>query len=171
MKCKTYAVPLVVFFVFWLNCTPSIAQNYDSLYEAILDEYISVDSTRVNRLNRLAYEVRNSQPYLALEIAQKSHELAKSSNFIRGVIISETIIALVYTYKKEKDLALEHYVAGLLLAKKSGRVQSESDILNNIGNLYIQYEEYAMAMEYYTQSLDIKKRINDLRGTAVTLGN
>lgn len=162
-----FLIPFFLFILLIANCL--CAQNYDSLYQSI--EKQADDTIKVKKLNDLAYRLRKNNADLAIKIADESTKLANSINYTKGIITAEKTLGLSYGYGKEKDLALEHYLIGLNLAKDNNLQKEESDILNNLGNLYFINAKFDTALKYYSESLKIRRKINDLKGMSSTLGN
>ena len=50
-------------------------------------------------------------------------------------------------------------------------MEGEGATLNNLGNVYRSWGQYAKAVEYYEKSLEIKRKIGDVKGEGLTLSN
>lgn len=160
---------LLIFIVFIYSPLYTLGQNYDSLFQTYLS--LSDDTTKVNMLNDLAYQIRKNDTELAIRIATEANAISRKLEFIPGEIKSERTLGIAHGYGTDKDLALIHYQNGLKIARENGFTANESRILNNIGNLYFVSGKYENALKYYSESLEIRRKNNDLKGMASTLGN
>ncbi|MEW5858249.1 MAG: CHAT domain-containing tetratricopeptide repeat protein, partial [Cyanobacteriota bacterium] len=67
--------------------------------------------------------------------------------------------------------ALARFEQALVISKEIGERKFEGSILNNIGGVYEDREQYAVALEYYQQALATVKQIDDKVLEGVTLNN
>ncbi|HEX4700552.1 MAG TPA: tetratricopeptide repeat protein, partial [Pseudonocardiaceae bacterium] len=59
----------------------------------------------------------------------------------------------------------------LVLYRGTGDEPGEAAALNNLGNMYDQFDEVDKAVGYYRQALALRRRVHDLRGAAMSLMN
>lgn len=69
------------------------------------------------------------------------------------------------------NLALEHYLEGLELAKKTGNIKFQAFFLNNIGVSYFHIADYDHTLDYFSQSLEINKQQGDRRNILLNYNN
>jgi CHAT domain-containing protein/tetratricopeptide (TPR) repeat protein len=67
--------------------------------------------------------------------------------------------------------ALARFEQALVISKEIGERKFEGAILNNIGGVYEDREQYAVALEYYQQALATVKQIDDKELEGATLNN
>jgi CHAT domain-containing protein/tetratricopeptide (TPR) repeat protein len=70
---------------------------------------------------------------------------------------------------KKTDLPLLNQA--LQIAQKSGNRYEEAGFINNIGNVYLEFNEFQNAIEQYTKALEIWRSINNKKEEAGTLSN
>ena len=71
-------------------------------------------------------------------------------------------IGVIYAdYLEDKDKALEYFKKGLEICRKYGYVQNEAVFLNNIGELYLRYDDYQKSKRYATEAYNIINQIED----------
>ncbi|MGB3464814.1 MAG: ATP-binding protein [Cyclobacteriaceae bacterium] len=155
--------------VFLSLCLPSYGQNYDSLFRTILST--ADDTAKVRALNDLGFQTRKTNASFAIEVTEKAIEIARIVRDTSGMMESEKILGIAYSYGREKDQAMEHFLKGLSLSRKLQNRAKEASILKHIGNLHFITSQFDVALSYYSQSLAIRREIKDLKGMASTLGN
>ncbi|MFC1976472.1 CHAT domain-containing protein, partial [Chloroflexota bacterium] len=69
------------------------------------------------------------------------------------------------------EWALEYYQQSLTIVKDIGDRAGEGVILNNLGGIYDNLEQYEWALEYYQQSLIIRQEVGDRAGEGTSLNN
>jgi len=129
------------------------------------------DTNRVNLLNKLVFELRNSNIDQARIYAEEANSLATKLNFTKGLAESYGYLGLIFYRYGEYDLALNNHFKSLKIAEKYNYKQLISFRLNDVANVFQQQKQFEKAIEYYLKSIDIKKKINDLEGIATSYNN
>lgn len=95
----------------------------------------------------------------AMQAFQKSYhysKLAKSDTYIAN---SLSYIARVYSAENKWDEAIEQYTEALHIANTSHNARIQSRIQNELSAIYIQIDNYTLALEYAKKALAIKGSI------------
>ncbi len=131
------------------------------------------DSVRVNLLCRIATELKNNQPRLALNYARTAGQLADSLQYAHGRAEASLIMGDTWQLLGEYGDALE------FLFEAQRGFETEADTLylaltlQRIGSVYLYLPDYAQAMEYYTRALTLyqsKKQQLQAARTEVAMG-
>lgn len=117
------------------------------------------DSSKVIQLNDESYDLRFSDPNRAIITAQKAHEIADKLGYKKGKAVSYRMLGIAYNYSNKKKLSLNALFKALVIFKEIDDIHGEAKVLNNIGNVYNQYDN-EKALEFYLQTLEIAKKHN-----------
>ncbi|MBN1559118.1 CHAT domain-containing protein [candidate division KSB1 bacterium] len=86
--------------------------------------------------------------------------------------IATAHIAIYYKNRGEIDKALEYNERALTLAREIGNDSEEANILNNIGNIYMDFlADYDVAISNFERAVKIKKELGELQYVAYINGN
>ncbi|MBW8060807.1 MAG: tetratricopeptide repeat protein, partial [Solirubrobacterales bacterium] len=120
----------------------------------------------------------------SLEIRKEINvEHPEESGNKQGIAISLNNIGRIYYNQGNPDKSLEYYLQSLEIRKEINDKQGIASSLNNIGVIYYNQGNpdkvypverdslFNKALEYYLQSLEIRKEINDKQGIAMSLNN
>jgi serine phosphatase RsbU (regulator of sigma subunit)/uncharacterized protein HemY len=129
------------------------------------------DSSRINLMNNLSYELQGIDPSRAMQYAQDALAIAEKVNYRSGKAYSLTNIANIYSNRGDYELSLEHYTRALQLRKEGKDKEGEGKSLLGIGNIYLQWGNYNKALEYYLQSLKISEELKDPLNAGFCLNN
>ncbi len=102
---------------------------------------------------------------LALENHMKANSLFLSISFLYGIAASFTNMGYAYIYIPDKIKAILNLKKSLRISRKNSfreNKKCESDALCNLGLLYEKNGEYANALYYYFETLEIDKLGNKL---------
>jgi len=105
------------------------------------------------------------------EIAKEGSPLKPFAVFLKPFAVNG--LGLVYDNWADSDAALGNYNQALELfrANKDGRGGGEADVLDNLGWAHAFLGDARQALEYFTQALSIRERLNEPKGWAATLSN
>jgi tetratricopeptide (TPR) repeat protein len=129
------------------------------------------DTSKINILNELGYELRNSDALKSLDYINEAIALAEKNNFLKGFAVGQINAALVYLNTGEYDKAQVCAAAGIKTAVKIGDRLNEAKGYNITGEIFRYRDEYPKAIENYEIAYKIRKEINDEKGIASTLNN
>jgi tetratricopeptide (TPR) repeat protein len=153
-------------FVFFVSLTFSV-RAYSA--EAGIDQ----DTTEVLRLNKLAFQSRNSNAEETVSGAKKALLLAQKIGFLNGVGEAYRIMGIGNYYLNRPEEAIDNYLNALATFSKTKNLRSEAKVYNNMGNLFLD-NDYDQSLDYLQKSLTIAKQISDvaLTGTCyLNIGN
>lgn len=90
----------------------------------------------------------------------------------KDIISSLNNIGVIYFLKKEYKSAIRSFSEAISVNDSiSSELKSQSIFLNNIGNVYFETGQLDKALGYYLNSLQIKNKIKDEAGTAISEHN
>lgn len=148
--------------------------------------------------NNIANAYYNLARYdMAIEYYQKALPIFEKFKYSPGIASIYNGMAVIYFDQRLYDKSLENHLKKLEMSRESGNLKEVGNTLNNIGNVYekITYDSllkimgpesedifirdntdkylkmYSRALDYYNQSLKIRKDLNDRPGLIVTMGN
>lgn len=117
------------------------------------------DTSTVIQLNNQAFNARLTNPDLTISNGNKALKLALKQEYTNGIAESYRVIGIGKSYKNSIDGAIENYLNSLTYFKKSGNLQGEAKVYNNIGNLYRDIDS-RKSLENFNKSLVIAKKLN-----------
>ncbi len=141
----------------------------DSL-EALLKTDIA-DTTRMNTLHDLAWELQHNKPGIALDYAQQLLDLAEKLAHQKGMGRALHTIGCIKGNIGDYSSALKYFNKALNIWEELSSKKGISAILNSIGNVYLNQGDFPKALEYYFKTLQIDEELGDKLGIAVDLGN
>lgn len=124
------------------------------------------DTDRVNIYYAISRLYWNKNADSALLMAQKSLELAQKIHFEKGIALAYLSKGVSLVPKGKFPEALECHFQSLRISEKLGMTGLIGNQYNNIGNVYINMEDYAKALYYYQQAYKIALKQHDPTGFA-----
>ncbi|MBL4818344.1 MAG: tetratricopeptide repeat protein [Deltaproteobacteria bacterium] len=128
------------------------------------------DTTKVNLLYKIAWELIYTQPQEALEYAEKSLNLAKNISFQKGTAHAYHSIGVIKYLAGDYSQALNNYFMSLEIRESLGDKKSLSASFINIGLVYWIKSEYPKALEYYFKALKIAEDLGNKNSIAISFG-
>lgn len=117
------------------------------------------DTSKVIELNNQAFKSRFKNPDATITKANEALQLAIKLDYLNGIAESYRVIGIGNSYKNLIDVAIENYLNASTYFKKSGNLQGEAKVFNNIGNLYRDIDSYK-SLENFYKSLRIAKKLD-----------
>lgn len=117
------------------------------------------DTSMVITLNNQAFNARLINPDITIAKATKALNIANDLDFIDGIAESYRVIGVGKSYQNSIDGAVESYLTALSYYKKSGNIEGEAKVYNNIGNLYRDIDSHK-SLENFNKALRIAKKLN-----------
>lgn len=153
---------ILLFFTFSISVIYS-QSRIDSL-EAQLG--ITRDSkSRIDLLNHLSWELKESNPEKAIEYAEQAFELSKEYSYDSGIASSLYNQGHINYYQDKYPKALNFYERSLRIREKIG--EKIASTCNSIGNIYYFQGNYSSALDYYYRSLKLFEEKGDKSGIAI----
>ena len=144
-------------------------QEADSL-ERLLNSHTTIDTTRVNILNELAYTLVTQDMKKAKHYAEESGALADGMHYTKGKAASLWIIGLTVR-KANPEIALDYFEKALVLGEKVGDKAGVPNYLLAIGSVVRARGDVKRGNECYQKALRIAREINDQRTLSKILYN
>lgn len=154
-------------------CIPAMlygqGNRSDSL-KAVLKGLVK-DTSRVNTLNALCWELRISLPETALQYGKEATDLAMELKFMNGEGKARNNIGVVYHLQGKYDKALQFYTRASELYKEAGNERALAAVLGNMASVWQAKGEYTTALDFYSQSISAAQKVGDRQRVAIALGS
>ncbi len=161
-----------VLFLCGVLYNPAQAQNrqiIDSL--STLLETSKEDTSKVNYLNELAWELMMINPDTSIIIGRQSLLLSEKLDWKKGKASSLGRLGVYYWCKGDYTTALEYHFKALPMNEELGIKDRLAGNLTNIGIIYDKQGDFAKAIDYYFRSLKIQEELGNKDGIASALAN
>ena len=151
-----------------INCYSQVSdeENIDALLLKVSNT--TIDTIKVNTLNDLEFSYRFIDSEIGIKYAFKALNLAKKINYNLGISESYAGIGACYAIQNNFDKAIPYLNKALQTAPDKN---SKSKALNGLGVTYTMKSSFALALDYYHQSLKILEELKDQKRIAVLLFN
>ncbi|HEY1060957.1 MAG TPA: tetratricopeptide repeat protein [Daejeonella sp.] len=145
-----------------------IPKMLNESYQSILQKYFSFssdiqlslkDTTSINRINKVAFNIRLTDPQKTVELADSALILAKKLNYFFGIAEANRIKGVGLYYLSDTEKAVKSYIEALKYFKVLNDKKNEARVYNNFGNLYKEIN-YNKALVYYKKALSIANKLN-----------
>lgn len=164
---------------------PGTYAEIDALFnrkrnDSVLMRYFANRSMEANYLdgqayayNQLGRKYRNTAQFAkALELHQKALEIALEADNTEFRVYALNMLGVVYRRSDAIQAALDYYQRALELAEAvedphQGFKRSMNVSLNGIGNIYKTLEQYDIAIDKFTQAIELDKEMGNTLGLAV----
>ncbi|MCB0408756.1 MAG: tetratricopeptide repeat protein [Flavobacteriales bacterium] len=145
--------------------------NFDSLW-TVWQSPTQPDSSRLNAIYIISWnQFLFSNPDSAFNIAEEHFDFAKAKNNTEHMAIASGTKGVSFYMRANYYEAVKYYHQSLSLYEKIEQKQGQAQMLNNLGLIYKELEEYDTALVYYNKSLVLKESINDQWGISSTYSN
>ncbi|MFQ5446979.1 MAG: tetratricopeptide repeat protein, partial [Saprospiraceae bacterium] len=121
----------------------------------------SPDTTRVNLLTDLSWELKFDDPAQARVYLDSALLLARRLNFQKGEATALNFRGVVEDIHGNSDLAVQFFQKALDLRQKLGDRKGVASLFNNIGNVRENQGDYLAALDNYQRSLRIREELKD----------
>ncbi|MET3979544.1 tetratricopeptide (TPR) repeat protein [Mucilaginibacter sp. UYP25] len=151
--------------VFLISCT--VARAVDK------NDVAAQDTNEVNKLNKLAYDNRGTNPEQTVAFATKALAIAEKAGYEKGMGEAYRVRGIGNFYLNQASAAIRDYLQALASFAKIKDLRSEAKVYNNIGNLYLD-NNYTSSLEYLKKALAIGQKLNDqqlIGSTYLNIGN
>ena len=160
---------ILIVFTFFLLPVGLLAQKniVDSLYQKLDKE--KIDTNRVKLMCDIGYELRVNDPEKALKITSEALLLTKKINYAVGQSKSLGTLAIIFRLIGNFPLALEYNLQRLKLVEKTNNQKNLAGVLSNIALVYVNLEEYKMALTYYYKADSVIKQLDGVDDVKFTI--
>lgn len=144
-------------------CVEAHGQNIDSLLRAAK---ANPDTTVINRLYEIGYEVELQDHETAKRIYRTAGELSEKIDYPMGRIRFASNYTYLLNLEGKLDSSLTINLKALELAREIGNEERINGALVNIGNVYHYKRLYNIALEYYIQALPYFEKADNRKNLA-----
>ncbi|MHC1703072.1 MAG: tetratricopeptide repeat protein [Tenuifilaceae bacterium] len=130
----------------------------DSLYNRLS---IVDDSSRIEILTKLTWELRNSEPNKSIDLGLEAIQLAEKYKDFKNLVNLHGFVGVAYRVIGNYSKSTDYYYKGLDLAKKHQLLELQGFAYINIANLFIYQEYYKNAIENLNNAFVIANKINN----------
>lgn len=106
----------------------------------------TVDTNTVNKWNEQALNLAYTNPYKAMEIADKALEASRKIGFARGEVRALIRKGIVYDVQSRNEEAIKMYQQSLALARKTNDKKAIASNLNNLGLIFWKNNQLTKAL-------------------------
>jgi tetratricopeptide (TPR) repeat protein len=118
------------------------------------------DSTKINRIIKIAFSQRLTNPQKTIDQADSALILAKRINYYYGIAEANRTKGVGFFYLNDTEHAVKSYIEALKYFRLINDIRNEARVYNNIGNLYREIN-YNSALYFYNKALSISKNLNN----------
>lgn len=127
--------------------------------------------SQIDALNRLAWELRHTDPKRALEEAHTAHTEATAAGYSCGEAYSLLTLAFCHLRLADPATALEQALKGLSLFETLGEPEGKRRALNLLGIIYGESDNLTGALETFLSIQRLCEELGDAAGEADALNN
>ncbi len=141
----------------------SYAQQKDEL-KAWLDTLSQVEEgtvAKVDVLNQIAWEYRNSNPRIGINYAKQALEIAREIGYDKGIGKSLSFLGVNHKNLGEHSQALEYFLQCVSYSQKVTDTEAEGHSYNNIGEIFSLQKKYEQAEKNFQMALEAGQRIQN----------
>jgi len=143
--------------------------NPDSLLNIVKTS--QYDTVKLEILNQLVWEFKETNPEKAIEYGKQAIALAKKINRSRSLAQSMNNLGTVFYISGNYPEALHYYLGALEIREQLKDSAAMGKSYNNIALVYYEQDDLEQSLVYHNKSLKIKLQTNDLRGISSSYGN
>lgn len=122
---------------------------------------VKSDTSRVNTLNEISYNLFLIDPEQSLDYGIKAKELAEQIGYTKGLAYANKNIGLSYYMQSNFVEVLTYWEASLKALQEINDQSGVANLLSNIGVVYYAFGDEATALDYHYRSLRIAEEIKD----------
>lgn len=119
------------------------------------------DSSRIQTLLSLAWQLRNSNPEQSVNFGLEAIGLTNTYNDYTGLAKAYGFVGVAYRVLGDYSKSIDFYFNGLDIAMKYNLEEEQGYAYLNIANLFIYQEFHTNAIENIKRATEIAKRINN----------
>ncbi|MEL6925410.1 MAG: tetratricopeptide repeat protein, partial [Bacteroidota bacterium] len=145
---------LLLFFCLLLSHDIAAKKIIDSL-ERVLENNLTLDSNRVDLLNRLGFEYWIVDPNQSEKFGRQALELSKILNYQDGVAYASRVVGVAHWVRGNYEPALEFLFRSQQNYQEVDDLLGEANATMNIGLVYADQANYDRALNYYNAALEL----------------
>ncbi len=132
---------------------------------------LPLDTVRINTLNALAWELRNSNPDTAITLTKEALEFSEKAKWKIGIADANSKLGVFNWLKGNYSASLAFHFEGLKLSEELSDKTGIARSLGNIGLVYRKQGDYPKALDYYFKALKMDEELGNKDGIARHIGN
>jgi signal transduction histidine kinase/DNA-binding NarL/FixJ family response regulator len=126
---------------------------------------------KIETMNDLAWEIRNSDVARALEISQRAYNLAKSNHYQKGIAYSLRNLSRCHSINSNYEAALLHGLESVALFESIEELNGLAQSFNVISQIQWELGDYSEALAYTLQYLKLAQEIGNRAFEAEAFNN
>ena len=133
-----------------------------------MDQLISVPGSvssgtisRIDELNRRAWEIHITEPKLALELSNEAKKLSEDYSYTKGLAYAVRNMGVSHRYLSNLETALSLSVQALEIFKDINEKSGEAQALVSIGAIYYYMGDLDRSLEYFLKGLGATEAIEN----------
>lgn len=146
----------------------SKSSKIDSLQKALLN---AGPENQIATLNEIAWEYKNTQSDSVELYANKALQLAEKHYNLEGIAKAYQRLAIANRFRGKNLTAIEQGKRSLVYAIMAKNEKCISSAYNLLASIYLEQENYKLALYYFSLSAKSSQKISDRQGTATSLMN
>lgn len=158
-KMKLFQFPFIFLIFYSLQVSGQSNSTLDSLIGEL--NKASQDTTKVNLLNNIAFEIGYYRNQPAIDTAKLSLNLARKIHFEKGISRSKSMLGKLFCEKGEMDSAMYYLTDALKDFHKNKDTLSVYHVLRDISNIYLETMNFDQAKNYYDTVLLLATQLDD----------
>lgn len=133
--------------------------------------YGEVDTNTVNKWNDQALNLAYTDPYKAMEIAEKALKASQKIGFSRGEVRALIRKGIIYDVQSKNEEAIGMYNQSLELARKTNDKKAIASNLNNLGLIFWKNNRLTKALSYLNRAYRMFGKLSDEYNCASAANN
>jgi adenylate cyclase len=126
----------------------------------------TVDTTRINLMNEIAWELKVEDPETARHTLQDAICLARSLGFKKGEATAFNYFGVLENIHGRTEDAVRYFRYALQQRSELGDQKGVASLYNNLGNLFVRQGDNFRALEQFQQSLQVVELLADTQRIA-----
>lgn len=120
-----------------------------------------VDTAKIVRMLRMAYDSTTSNPLLAQQLAQRALQLSQQLMFVTGIAGAHNTLGIVNLDQGRFQLAINRFATALTIYTQARNNQGIIHCHNNLALAYSDMGDFSKAIEHYTRALMVLDETDD----------
>ena len=135
------------------------------------DGALADDRARMQDLNTLAEEIKDTDPARTQALAEQAEALATACDDLAGLARARRLQGYAIYRLGNREQALAQIREALELSRQADDSTVEADCLHDLGRLYNILAEYEISLDHHRQALDLYQRHGNQTGQAQVLND
>ena len=155
-------IGIYIVIIFVSTCSYVFPQNEASGRDSLLSLLPKVEGEqKVDLLNEISAKQLLSSPGPAVDYASQALSLAKEIGYEKGIAQSYESLGNGYGADKKYQDAAENFLKASEFYQTVEDTNGKAKVLYKIGDVYENLSDYDSALKYYSEGLELSKKINN----------